>query len=396
MKEKKNKKKVQNGDRSSLFEKKVDRREFLEKGTKMGIAASLFGSGALFSVPPAQAAKSLKGKGEVIVCGWGGGFQDAMRKTILEPFTKETGIKVIDTATPSAGKVKAQVDSGNVEWDVAILGVTSNYIPGPKYLEKIDYSYFDPEDYKAIPEGYRTKLTVAAYFYSYILAYRTDKFPQGVPKTWVDFADFKRYPGKRIFPRSHGAGFMHVQIAQVGMGVPIDKVKKGPVDMDKVWAFYNKIKPHVIKWWSQGAQAPQMLKNAEVHMACGYSSRIQKMVDAGEPINYSWHGGEISDNSYVVLKNSPNPENAMKFLAFACRPEPQAKWADLYPYGPSNARAIQYVKPETKPKLNTAPENFKLQAIPPWDFMYQKTLDPKGEKFNRYYLADKWQAWALQ
>ena len=66
----------------------------------------------LFKVPSARAAKSLKGSGEVVVCGWGGGFKMSMRETVFEPFTKETGIKVIDTATPSSAKVMAQVDAG--------------------------------------------------------------------------------------------------------------------------------------------------------------------------------------------------------------------------------------------------------------------------------------------
>jgi putative spermidine/putrescine transport system substrate-binding protein len=396
MMKRKNNKKMQNEGSQSLMRKKLSRREFLVKGAQAGMVASVLGSGTLFSVPPARAAKSLKGKGEVIVCSWGGSFQDFQRKAIFEPFTKETGIKVIDTATPSSGKIKAQIDSKNIEWDIGLLDVTAYHRLGENYLEKIDYSYFEDEDYKNIPENFRRPYTCAAYFFSYILAYRTDKFPQGLPKTWADFADFNRYPGKRVFARGHGAGVMHLPIALIGMGVPLEQARKDSTDLKTVWAFYDKIKPHVIQWWDQGAQPIQMLKAGEVHMACAYSARMQELMDAGEPVGFTWHGGEMAENSYCILKGAKNAENAMKFIAFACRAKPQADLAEFYPYGPSNLRAVDYVKPQTRAKLNTAPENIKQQIFYPWEFLMSKTLDPKREQLNREYLADQWQAWSMK
>jgi hypothetical protein len=70
--------------------------------------------------------------------------------------------------------------------------------------------------------------------------------------------------------------------------------------------------------------------------------------------------------------------------------------AEYFPYGPSNLRAVDYVKSQTKAKLNTTPENFGKQIPVPWDFLYSKTLDPKKEQFNREFLADQWQAWSMK
>ena len=383
------------GESQSFLSGRMNRREFLEKGAKLGMAASALGTGMLFSVPPARAAKSLKGTGEVVVCGWGGAFQDAMRETIFKPFTKETGIKVIDTATPNSAKVKAQVDSGNIEWDIALLSYLSGIILGEKYLEKIDYSYFADSDYNNIPAAVRKPLSCGAYFFSYILAYNKEKFPKGAhPGSWADFVDFDRFPDKRIFPSAVGGHHFHVEAAQMASGVP--KGKLYPPDMEKAWAFYDKLKPQCIKWWTQGAEAPQMLANGEVHMAMAYSARIQKLIDEGLPIKIEWNQGELAENSWCAVKGAKNAENAMKFMAFSCRPDIQAALANLYPYGPSNLKAVDYVKPETKPKLNTTPENFEKQVFINWDWYVSKTLDPKGKRSNREYLANKWQAWSLK
>ena len=40
-------------------------------------------------------------------------------------------------------------------------------------------------------------------------------------------------------------------------GVPPDKLY--PIDIDKAFASYDKIKPSVVKWWETGAVPTQML-----------------------------------------------------------------------------------------------------------------------------------------
>jgi putative spermidine/putrescine transport system substrate-binding protein len=391
----KKKGKDQKGKGRPLFGQNMDRREFLKKGTQLGIAASAVGTGMLFKVPPARAAKSLQGSGEVIVCGWGGEFQDAMRETVFAPFTKETGIKVIDTATPSSAKVMAQVDSGNLEWDAALLSYLSGALLGTKYLETIDYSYFEDTDYKNIPEEVRRPLSCGCYLFSYVIAYNEKKFPPGGhPKTWADFVDFKRFPGKRAFASPLSGGHVHVESSQLGMGVPRDKLF--PPDLKKVWAFYDKLKPNMAKWWTQGAEAPQMLSDGEIDVGMAYSARIQVLIDKGAPIKMEWNEGELAENSWCVMKGAKNVTNAMKLLAFASRAQVQAALADKFPNGPANLEAAKYVKPETRPKLNTAPENFKKQIMINWDWYIAKNLDPSGQKQNRQTLMDEWQSWVLK
>ena len=379
----------------SVQGKEMSRRDFLKKGGKLGLAAAALGTSGLLRTPPAWAVKSLKGSGEVIFCGWGGSYQDAQREVFFEPFTKETGIKVIDTTMPSTSKVKAQIDSGNVEWDTAHLGIISTMLLGEKYLQKLDYGYFRDEDYKNIPEEFRRPLICGSYLFPNVIAFNTKKFPKGnQPDSWADFIDFKRFPGKRMFYTAVGGGWFQVEAALMGMGVSRDKVF--PPDMKKAWAFYDALKPHCIKWWIEGAVPIQGLQNGEVDVTMAYSARIQKLIDEGQPFGFTWNGGIIGDIGWSVLKGAKNATNAMKLIAYCSRADLQGKLADRFPYGPANLEAVKYVKPERRPQLPTAPENFKKQILVNWDWQFAKTVDPSGQKSNREYLAEEFQAWLLK
>jgi putative spermidine/putrescine transport system substrate-binding protein len=43
-------------------------------------------------------------EGSLVVASWGGSFQDAQREVLFEPFTEETGIRIIETTGPSLAK----------------------------------------------------------------------------------------------------------------------------------------------------------------------------------------------------------------------------------------------------------------------------------------------------
>src|SRR5262245_57424867 len=60
----------------------------------------------------------FKGSGQVIVASWGGVGTEMQRPGYYEPFTKLTGIKVVESTGPSVAKIRAMVESGKVEWDV--------------------------------------------------------------------------------------------------------------------------------------------------------------------------------------------------------------------------------------------------------------------------------------
>ena len=56
------------------------------------------------------------------VVSWGGSYEQASRKAILEPFSKETGIEIrVEVYNGGLAQVRAQVETGKVYWDVIDL-----------------------------------------------------------------------------------------------------------------------------------------------------------------------------------------------------------------------------------------------------------------------------------
>ena len=96
-----------------------------ERGRKKGVLGAALVA-ERFGPPPALAAEvklpeitaipeRLKGSGVVRVCSYGGAFQDAQRKAYFEPFERLSGIKVIEAQGPDPAKIKAMVDTRNIE-----------------------------------------------------------------------------------------------------------------------------------------------------------------------------------------------------------------------------------------------------------------------------------------
>src|SRR2546421_9729133 len=115
---------------------RISRRRFL--GTA---AAGALAGAALPSVVRAQ------GKKELVCVGFGGAYQEGQTKALFEPFERETGIKVVQTTGVELAKLRVQVQSKNVEWDLISLPDRLRYTAQEDgLLEKIDYGRIDKSD----------------------------------------------------------------------------------------------------------------------------------------------------------------------------------------------------------------------------------------------------------
>src|SRR5262249_23762536 len=112
----------------------IDRRRVL---SAIGAAGTALAAPTLFT-PNALAQRAQ----ELVVVHWGGAGGDANRKAYFEPFSKETGIRIIEQTGPGMEKVKAQLDSGTVTWDVLVDIGAFRMFQGAQLdlLEKIDYN----------------------------------------------------------------------------------------------------------------------------------------------------------------------------------------------------------------------------------------------------------------
>jgi putative spermidine/putrescine transport system substrate-binding protein len=321
--------------------------------------------------------EKLMGSGEVIVASWGGAVLDAQLISTIEPFQELTGIKVTVAESPDPSKIKAMVDTGNIEWDVVWLGL-GDVLALDGYFEEMDYSYFDLEN---ISPEFVGKYSLASVLFAEILAYRTDAYPEA-PQGWADFWDIEKFPGGRAMPAAAQLPF--VEAAVMATGVPKEEVY--PVDLDLAFESFDKIKPHVVKWWEAGAQPPQMLTDNEVPMSVAFNGRITPIQQDGAPVDIQWNQGLLARDDLAIIKGAPNRENAFKFCAFASLPAPQARFSMQIPYGFVNTKAAEFIPADVLATLPTSPDILPNLLL----------RDEQWWAENRGPLLDRWNEWILE
>jgi putative spermidine/putrescine transport system substrate-binding protein len=293
----------------------------------------------------------------IYVNTWGGSWTAAEEAAFFKPFTDQTGIRVRTVAPVSYAKLKAQVQSGNYEWDItAITQADLLRAEREGLVEPVDWTVVKKD--KLFPNAvYANGLAYCALGTN--LAYRKDKFPQGGPKSWADFWDVKKFPGSRSMLNN---AVRTVQFALVADGVPVDKVF--PLDVDRAFRKLDQIKPHIKVWWTQGNQSQQLLRDGEVDLIVMWNARASELQQQGLPVELVWHGATITTTMWGVAKGSPNRKLAWEFLQFAVQPKPQADFANKLYYGPTNPEAFKYISPEVSRQLPTYPENVKVAIKP--------------------------------
>jgi putative spermidine/putrescine transport system substrate-binding protein len=322
---------------------------------------------------------ALKGTGEVRIATFGGTMQETQQKAYFEPFEKLSGIKVRAFPGSDPTKIKAMVETGNVEWDMAQLsrGSIMNLQKHGDYFEKIDYDLVD----SGVDAAYRFEYGLEMLVWAQVLAYRTDAFKGAVPKGWADFWDIKKFPGDRAMIGTSAGGWPEMEFALMAAGVPPGKVY--PIDIDKAFESYDRIKKDVVKWWDTGAVPIQLLTDREVVMTTVWNGRMAALQAAGVPGAISWSQGLLKRDAWGIPKGAKNKVNAMKFAAYSTMAIPQARVALGIPYGSVNNKSNEYIPAERLQVLPSAPA-IKSQLV---NYDYDWWIDNREAVVNRF---NKW------
>lgn len=325
--------------------------------------------------------EKLKGSGELRIATFGGFMQETQKKAYFEPFERLSGIKVKDFAGSDFTKIKAMVDTDTVEWDLAQTGrgAVLNLQKRGDYFEPIDYDLVDPD----VGEDFRFERGLEMLVWAQVMGYRTDAFSGAKPSGWADFWDTKKFPGDRSLIGAGSGNSPELEFALLAAGVPPDQLY--PLDVDKAFASYDKIKSDVVKWWETGAVPPQMLTDKEVVLTSVWNGRMAPLQKAGLPVAISWPQGLMKRDCWAVPKGAKNRENAMKFIAFSTMAIPQARLSSMIPYGFVNDKSPDYLTPEQMAQLPSAPA-IRSQLVP---YNYQWWVD------NRDMVAARFNKWLL-
>jgi putative spermidine/putrescine transport system substrate-binding protein len=349
---------------------RISRRTLLQGAAVSGIAVGL-------GVPARGQSAPAKPR-QIVVNASGGAMGEAMKESYVAVFEQRTGIPVVLTSPHDLGKLKAMVESGNVEWNVTeINAADARRAARLGLLEKIDEKIVDRSIY---PKEARDPHLLTTSVYSTVLAYRKDVFKTEPPKTWADFWDVKRFPGPRAMQNSP---VDNLEFALLADGAKAESLY--PLDVDRAFKKLSEIKPHVSVWWTTGAQQVQILVDKEAVISPAWNGRMYRVVKEGAPIDISWNQGIIKQAYFAIPRGAKDVYWGQLFLSAMMDPKAQARFANSFVSPGLNPEALKFSDQRVIAYLPTTPENLKVQF---WQ-------DDKWWDLNVDVVRERWQRWIL-
>ena len=317
---------------------------------------------------------------QITVADVGGAPAQALRTAFYDPFEKETGIRIENVAHESdpVTQFKLVVDANSKIWDVCMVTPddVARLTSEKNYLEPLEITAENNSDLVAgalMPNWFGFSV------YGIVMAYRTDTYKTEAPKSWADFWNTAKFPGRRGFYRNP-KGVLESALLADGVA-PKDLY---PLNVDRAFAMLDKIRSNVAVWWTSGAQNTQLLQNGEVDMSDTWSARAFAAIESGAPVNIVWQG-LYSIDGWSIPSGTPKLRQARDFVRFCMNPQRQAAYSSIVANGPSNTKAYDFIKLERAKLLPTFPEN--LKNLTQRDFAYW------GKNYAA--ISDRFQEWLL-
>ncbi|OQM75964.1 spermidine/putrescine ABC transporter substrate-binding protein [Pseudaminobacter manganicus] len=327
--------------------------------------------------------RAMAAVSEVRFDGWGGTVQDAIDKYAFQPYTKKTGIKVVQGTFGDENEIITKIKTASPGDFQVVHSSGVNY-----YIKYVNAGFNSEINEANIPnmanvstamiEPFRKitpKLSAVPYDYGTTgIAYNTDVIsPEEAKEQGPMLLLNKKYAGKI---GGYADMTTRVWYAALQTGQDPNDIK----DMDAVWAKVREVRDMAKKFWSSGAELMDLLSKGEIVVTDAWSGRVASLQQQGRPIGYldpPKSYGWMED--MLILKGSPMAE-CEELVNFMLDPTTSIAVAEGQSYPPS-------LDP-TKVKLTEKIE--KLPAFDPTGKMESITFaDP-------IYWAENEDAWNKQ
>ena len=347
---------------------------------RRGLLASPALLGAASLSGPVRADDKLEDT--VVIRTSGGAFEQALKRNFFDPFSKETGVRVIPVAASDSemqAKAAAMQAAGRVEWD--IISPQFDELPNLKHL------LVDLGDCSSIPNikeampGTCGRYGVLYVIGAQVMAYDPRPYGSNPPRSWADFWNVDKFPGRRALSNS-GGPWANIIAALTADGVPPDKLF--PLDLDRAFRKLDQIKPHIAVWWRTGNQSQKIMRDGDAQMALMWSGRAYASKQEGVPLEWSFDNSFANFGAWAILKDAPHPKAARAFLDFYLgHPEHNAAFTREMGYSTPNQAGQALLTPAQKAGLVASPETFKkiIQMDPDWIAKHRATA---LERWNRW------------
>jgi putative spermidine/putrescine transport system substrate-binding protein len=308
---------------------------------------------------------------------YGGIYQQGQESGGVQPFAAESGAKVLSDGPTDYAKIKAQVESGNVTWDVVDTGSTFALANCGTLFMKLDTKIVDTSH---APKELVSECAVPSMTYGYVMVYNKTKFGANPPTSWADFFDTTKFPGKRGLPGIASdiePGIL--EGALVADGVARDKLY--PLDVDKALKKLDTIRADAV-FWDTGARAQQLIESGEVDLAWMWSGRALAGIKNGADFAANWNDFSPVFDTLVVPVGAKNPQASFALINYMIGKSAQEKLTEATSYSPIHDEAQPQVDELTQSFITTAKP--KEQALP---------IDNTWWSENQADVITKWSDW---
>jgi putative spermidine/putrescine transport system substrate-binding protein len=333
---------------------------------RMSLAAAL----ALASAVTAQAQT-------LYVAGYGGSFEQTIRKEILPAFAKKFGTTVEYIAGNSTDTVaKLQAQRGNQQIDVAIVD------DGPMY-QAIALGFCAP--IVGLPDAdivksarYKDDKAVGMGLVATGLMYNTNYFAEkkwSAPTSWNDLKDAK-YSKLLVIPPLNNTYGLHalLMMARLNGG--------GEKNIDPGFkVMVNEIAPNVVVFEPSPGKMTELFESGQAVIAVWGSGRVSSFAATGFPVDFVYpKEGALAllASACPVAKPNASPL-AQEFVKMLVEPQFQEIFAKEYGYGPVNRRA--QVAPEAA-RMAPIGQRAEDLIVVDWDTVNQNRTE-WDKRWNR-------------
>ena len=290
-------------------------------------------------------------------------WSDYVDPTVLEDFTKATGIKVVYDTYDNNEIVETKLLAGKSGYDIVVPS-------GPFLQRLIEQKVFLPIDRAKVPEIKNAwpeiekrlqafdpgnKFAVNYMWGTTGLGYNVAKIKQRLGNTPIDSWDIVLKPEN--LAKLKDCGVMMLDAPEdifpgVLRALGLDPDSKKQADYQKAADALMKVRGNVRKFHS--SEYINALANGDICFVVGYSGDIlqakKRAEEAKNGIEIAYaipkEGALMWFDSMAIPADAPNKDNALAFINFMMKPEIAARNSNFVSYASGNLAAKALIKPE--------------------------------------------------
>jgi len=323
-------------------------------------------------------------------------WSDYVEPSVLEAFTKETGIKVIYDTFDQMETVETKLMAGKSGYDLVV--VTASFLP-----RHIKAGLYAPLEKDKIPNLKHMWSEVTRQLGRYDPENRyAANYMWGTTGIGYNVAKVKERLGADAPLDSWGLLFdpaKAAKLADCGIHVldateelfpaalnylGLNPDSKSEDDLKKAADLLAKAKPFIRKFHS--SEYINALANGDICLALGYSGDVlqarKRAREAKNGVEVAYlipkEGALMWFDSFVMPADAENKANAYAFIDFVNRPENAGKNSSFLQYATGNAEGRKLVDPETAKDPGIYPPDEvvkRLYTITPFDEKSQKVVN---------------------